>query len=323
MLRDQHNRIANYLRIGVTDRCNLRCRYCMPAEGIDFAHRNDLLSYEEIIRLAHIFSDLGVDKVRLTGGEPFVRKGIDQLLKSLSEIFPKVHITTNATLLEDQIDLLKDINIAGLNISIDSLDRERFFSITRRDDFNIVMKNIHACLDAGTPTKLNVVALKGVNDMEFVDFVRFGIENKVEVRFIEAMPFNEADGNKDVFIAASEIEARIRAVFPQMLKVDKAYASSSDLYLIDHAKVGIIPAYSRSLCGSCNRVRLTPKGEFLTCLYAKSGLNLLSLLRDQSKSDAMIKQSILQSVSGKLKSGFEEEAQREERIFNSMTTIGG
>lgn len=323
MLIDQHNRIANYLRIGVTDRCNLRCRYCMPAEGIDFAHRNDLLSYEEIIRLSHIFSALGVDKVRLTGGEPFVRKGIDSLLKSLADIFPKVHITTNATLLEDQIDLLKSIKLAGLNISIDSLDRERFFGITRRDDFEIVMKNIHACLQAGIPTKLNAVAMKGVNDMELIDFVRFGIEHQVEVRFIEAMPFNEADGNKDVFISAMEMEARIKAVFPQMHKVHKGYASSSDLYMIDDNKVGIIPAYSRSLCGSCNRVRLTPKGEFLTCLYAKSGLNLLELIRDASKSDEDIKDSILRSITGKLKSGFEEEARRSETVFNSMTTIGG
>ncbi len=323
MLLDQYQRIANYLRIGVTDRCNLRCRYCMPEQGIDFAHRNDLLSYEEITRLAQIFRGLGVEKVRLTGGEPFVRKGIDQLIQQLCSIFPKVHITTNATLLDGYIEALKDMGVASLNISIDSLDRERFFSITRRDDYIRVMQNIQACLDAELSIKLNIVVMKGINDMELVDFIEFGMNKGVEVRFIEAMPFNEVDGNKDVFMPCQDIEAHIKANYPSMNILPSDGPSSSNLYQIGAYRFGIIPAYSRSLCGQCNRIRLTPKGEFLTCLYAKKGLNLLELLRNEGYNNDMIREAIVQQVQGKLKSGFDEEAKREERIFNSMTTIGG
>lgn len=321
-LIDTHNRISKYLRIGVTDRCNLRCRYCMPAEGIDFAHREDILSYEEIVRLAKIFADLGVDKVRLTGGEPFVRKDIAVLLRSLSDVFAKVHITTNATLLTDHIQLLKEIEIAGLNISIDSLNRDRFFMITRRDSYDLVMNNILKCIEEGIPTKLNVVTMKGINDMEILDFVRFGIDNGVEVRFIEAMPFNDDDGNRDVYMPASEIASLIAGEFPTLHKL-VADGSSSDKYTIDGKhSIGIIPAYSRTLCSSCDRIRLTPQGELLNCLYAQTGTDLMALVRN-GMDDKNIEQTIIESVFLKKKSGFEEEALISTNAFRSMTTIGG
>ena len=321
-LIDTHNRISKYLRIGVTDRCNLRCRYCMPAEGIDFAHREDILSYEEIVRLAKIFADLGVDKVRLTGGEPFVRKDIAVLLRSLSDVFAKVHITTNATLLTDHIQLLKEIEIAGLNISIDSLNRDRFFMITRRDSYDLVMNNILKCIEEGIPTKLNVVTMKGINDMEILDFVRFGIDNGVEVRFIEAMPFNDDDGNRDVYMPASEIASLIAGEFPTLHKLI-ADGSSSDKYTIDGKhSIGIIPAYSRTLCSSCDRIRLTPQGELLNCLYAQTGTDLMALVRN-GMDDKNIEQTIIESVFLKKKSGFEEEALISTNAFRSMTTIGG
>ena len=321
-LIDTHNRISKYLRIGVTDRCNLRCRYCMPAEGIDFAHREDILSYEEIVRLAKIFADLGVDKVRLTGGEPFVRKDIAVLLRSLSDVFAKVHITTNATLLTDHIQLLKEIEIAGLNISIDSLNRDRFFMITRRDSYDLVMNNILKCIEEGIPTKLNVVTMKGINDMEILDFVRFGIDNGVEVRFIEAMPFNDDDGNRDVYMPASEIASLIAGEFPTLHK-SVADGSSSDKYMIDGKhSIGIIPAYSRTLCSSCDRIRLTPQGELLNCLYAQTGTDLMALVRN-GMDDKNIEQAIIDSVLLKKKSGFEEEALISTNAFRSMTTIGG
>ncbi|MDG1716511.1 MAG: GTP 3',8-cyclase MoaA [Saprospiraceae bacterium] len=322
-LGDTHNRIAKYLRIGVTDRCNLRCRYCMPAEGIDFAHRDDILSYEEIIRLAKVFSDLGVDKVRLTGGEPFMRKDIDVLLRSLSDVFAKVHITTNATLFSDHINLLKEIEISGLNISIDSLDRDRFFMITRRDSYALVMKNILDCIKNGIPTKLNIVVMKGINDMEIIDFVRFGMEHNVEVRFIEAMPFNDDDGNRDVYMPATEIAEMIAGEFPSLQKL-VADGSSSIKYTINGKQtVGIIPAYSRSLCSSCDRIRLTPQGELLNCLYAQTGTNLLAMVRDEKVSDGDIQQAIVDSVILKKRSGLEEEALIDKNAFRSMTTIGG
>ena len=322
-LKDTHNRIAKYLRIGITDRCNLRCRYCMPAEGIDFAHREDILSYEEIIRLAKVFASLGVDKVRLTGGEPFVRKDIGLLLEQLSEVFTKVHITTNATLLADHIDLLRQIKIAGLNISIDTLDRDKFHMITRRDSYDIVMTNILRCIEQGIPTKLNMVVMKGVNDMEILDFVRFGMEHGVEVRFIEAMPFNDDDGNRDVYMSADSIAERIASEYATLHKL-VADGSSSDKYTIEgvHA-VGIIPAYSRSLCGTCDRIRLTPKGELLNCLYAQTGTDLMAMVRDEKVKDLDLEQAIIESVLLKKKSGYEEEALIDKQAFRSMTTIGG
>lgn len=296
----------------------------MPAEGIDFSDRKDLLSYEEIIRLAKIFRKLGVNKVRLTGGEPFVRKDIGQLIESLAAIFPKVHITTNATILEKHIPLLQSINIAGLNISLDSLDANRFFMITRRDSFEEVMSNIRLCLAQNIPIKINMVVMKGVNDMEILDFVQFGIENGIEVRFIEAMPFNEDDGNKAVFLSAADILKFIQSKYPATVLFPEKEASSSNKYLVNGSqKIGIIPAYSRSLCGTCNRIRLTPKGELLNCLYAQTGTQMLPLLRNGNLSDADIEELIVDSVYHKKKNGFEEEALIEGEVFRSMTTIGG
>lgn len=323
-LRDQYNRIADYLRIGVTDRCNLRCRYCMPEKGIDFAHRKDILSYEEIIRLAGIFRDLGVEKVRLTGGEPFVRKDIGILLEKLSELFPRVHITTNATLLKDHIETIKNNEIGGLNISIDSLDRDKFMMITRRDSYDQVLSNILACKEAEIPIKLNVVVMKGINDNEIVDFVGFGIQNEIDVRFIEAMPFNDDDGNRDVFLPASEILKIIREKHPSISEIEKKTPSSSLSYLIENRhRIGIIPAYSRSLCAFCNRIRLTPQGELMTCLYSNKGLDLRTMLRDSKVSDEQLIKAIMNAVHTKKKDGFEEEKLQENDVFRSMTTIGG
>ena len=296
----------------------------MPEEGIDYSENKELLSSDEIVRLTRIFVGLGVNKLRLTGGEPFVRKDIQTLLERLTEVIPNIHITTNATMLDSYFELLKKIKIANLNISIDSLDRDRFFMITRRDAYDKVMNNIIACLAHSISIKLNCVVMKGVNDMEIVDFVKFGIKHNVEVRFIEAMPFNDDDGNKDVFMPATEIFALIMEQWSTAHKLDTLDGSSSDLYEIQGGyRFGIIPSYSRSLCGTCNRIRLTPKGQLMTCLYAQSGPDLKSMLRDTSISDQEIVTCITGAISRKKKSGFEEEAMRQEDVFRSMTTIGG
>lgn len=323
MLTDQYDRIASYLRIGVTDRCNLRCRYCMPEEGIDFASRKDILTYEEITRLCKIFKELGVSKVRLTGGEPFVRNDIESLLRQLTDIFPSVHITTNATLLHDHVDLLRDINISGLNISLDSLDRNRFAMITRRDQFNLVMQNIELCRSHHIPIKINCVVMQGINEMEILEFVNYAIRYDTEVRFIEAMPFNDYDGNKNVFLSAGNIFNIIKEKYPQIKEVYNGSSASLKYEIGNQQVIGIIPAYTRSLCGMCNRIRMTPRGEFLTCLYASSGLDLLSLVRNSQYSDDDISVAIKNAVSNKKASGIDEEEKRENEVFRSMTTIGG
>lgn len=293
----------------------------MPEEGIQFSERNDLLTYEEIVRLANIFKSLGVNKVRLTGGEPFIRKDIDQLLRSLSGIFPNVHITTNATRLD--VQLLKEIGIAGLNISLDSLDKDKFFMITRRDQSETVMANIHKCIDQKLPIKINMVVMRGINDMEINDFIDFGIKHNIIVRFIEAMPFNEGDGNRDVFISAAEILQQIQSKYPNAKKYNDLKPSSAIKYKIGSAKFDIIPAYSRSLCGTCNRIRLTPKGELLNCLYSQKGTELRSVIRDPDISDHQITEIIKESVFHKLKDGYESEKEMTGDTFRSMTTIGG
>jgi len=279
-LIDKHNRTIDYLRIGVTDRCNLRCRYCMPEEGIDFADREDLLSYEEILRLANIFKHLGVSKVRLTGGEP------------------------------------------GLNISLDSLDRDKFLLITRRDLYDKVMGNILACNVANIPIKINMVVMQGVNDMEINDFIAFGIAHDIEVRFIEAMPFNEGDGNKHLYLNADRILESIMGKH-ELHKVVSDQPSASEHFMIGDYRFGIIPAYTRALCGTCNRIRLTPQGELLNCLYSQKGVDLRSVVRTVGISDAEIEAVIRKAVSEKHVDGHAAEQEQVGDIFRSMTTIGG
>ncbi len=296
----------------------------MPEEGIDFSKREDLLSYEEMVRVATIFSELGVTKVRLTGGEPFVRKDISKLLNVLRPLFPSFHITTNASLLHHHFDDLATLDISSLNISLDSLDRNAFLMITRRDNFTEVLANILECVRLGIPVKINMVVMKGVNDHEMVDFIRFGMKHNTEVRFIEAMPFNEDDGNKTVYYDAQAMAATLRDSFSAVDQIPGKQGSSSLSYLIDgNYKCGIIPSYSRSLCGTCNRIRLTPKGELLTCLYAQQGEDLLSAVRNKDYSNNDLKNTIRATILKKKIDGHAEEADRNEEVFRSMTTIGG
>ncbi len=321
MLKDKFNRKADYLRLAVTDRCNLRCRYCMPAEGIDFSARNDLLSYEEIINLARIFKNLGTTKLRLTGGEPFSRKDFPKLLQELATIYDQLYITTNAVLIEKHIDFMIKIGVKGLNISLDTLQKEKFAFITRRDEFDKVMSNILLCKRKGLPLKINAVVMKGINDEEIIDFISFGMEYDIDIRFIEAMPFNETDGNIDQFMDINSIQNVIESKH-EVTKVISEASSSSVQYKIGNYTFSIIPAYSRLLCNSCNRMRLTPKGDFLTCLYAVEGISLRDILRTGA-GESEISEHISKAIFGKKASGIVEENDRPDTIFSSMTTIGG
>jgi len=318
---DTHNRKHTYLRLAVTDRCNLRCRYCMPAEGIDFSARKDLLSFEEIIKLAKVFKDLGTEKLRLTGGEPFSRKDFPNLLQELASIYDQLYITTNAVLIEKHIDFMIKIGVKGLNISLDTLQKEKFAFITRRDEFEKVISNILLCKEQGLPVKINAVVMKGINDDEILDFIAFGQKHDIDIRFIEAMPFNEDDGNIDQFMDIHSILEVIAAKHDVTKKVAEA-SSSSVQYKIDNYHFSIIPAYSRLLCQSCNRMRLTPKGDFLTCLYAVEGISLRDILRSGA-TNTEIQEQISKAILGKKESGIVEEKERPDTIFSSMTTIGG
>ncbi|PHI18898.1 GTP 3',8-cyclase MoaA [Lewinellaceae bacterium SD302] len=325
MLSDRFQRKHTYLRLAVTDRCNLRCRYCMPAEGINFAPRQELLTYEEMLRLTGVLKRYGLKKVRLTGGEPLARRGVETLLRGLATQGLSIHLTTNAILLQPFIGLFQDIHVAGLNISLDTLQPERFKTITRRDEFSATWKNLLAALEAGLPVKINCVFMRGVNDDELVDFARLTQHYPIDVRFIEAMPFNAGDGNQDVYISAADIHARLLAALPNLKSAETNFHSATDRYTVPDwpGGIGIIPAYSRSRCGSCNRIRLTPQGELLNCLYATDGLQLRSILRAGGSDEDLI-HLINEYLGTKAING--HEAERLAGLngrFASMTTIGG
>ena len=196
MLVDNHGREINYLRLAVTDRCNLRCFYCMPENGIKYVNRKDLLSYEEMHRLVRVMGDQGISKVRITGGEPFVRKGMLEFLESISTLdtINDIHITTNGTFTHDYIPKLEEIGIKSINLSLDSLDKQRFFNITRRDEFDTVFKTLEMLIDSRIDVKINMVVMEGRNIEDILPMIELTKDRNVSVRFIEEMPFNGTQG---------------------------------------------------------------------------------------------------------------------------------
>ena len=324
MLSDQHGRKITYLRLAVTDRCNLRCRYCMPEEGIDFAPKGALLDYDEILHLCSVLGELGITKVRLTGGEPLVRRDLPVLVRGLADIFPRLAMTTNGVLLPKYIDELEAAGLRHYNLSLDTLCPERFHRITRRDNFGETRLALEEMLQRGYPVKINAVVMRGVNDDELLDFVELTRENKLGVRFIEAMPFNDDDGNHDVFLSYRDMLDRIRAGYPGLEQSGAAGGSAVNFRVPGYrGHVGIIPAYSRSLCGTCDRLRVTPKGTLLNCLYSTKGLELLPLLRAGIGREEL-GELIQAFVWGKHATGHDTEREEQQgNIFASMTSIGG
>lgn len=324
-LFDNHGRQSTYLRLAVTDRCNLRCRYCMPAEGINFSPKDELLTFEEILYLSDVLAELGVTKVRLTGGEPLSRRGLPDLVHGLSKRFAELAMTTNGILLPRHLDELMGDGLTNYNLSLDTLRPDRFFAITRRDDFDGTWQALELLLKKGAKTKINVVVLKGTNDDELADFVALTQDNRLDVRFIEAMPFNDDDGNHHLFLSAADMLSRIQETYPNIVPEDGEAHASALRYRVPGfvGGVGIIPAYSRSLCGSCNRLRLTPKGTLLNCLYSTKGLELRPLLRAGASAQDLT-DLIVDFVKGKHKTGHEtERLEQQSGIFASMTSIGG
>lgn len=297
----------------------------MPAEGIDFAPRSELLTFEEILHLSEVLAELGVNKVRLTGGEPLSRKGLPDLVHGLGKIFPQLAMTTNGILLPDHLDGLIADGLNNYNLSLDTLRPDRFFAVTRRDEFDGTWRALELLLKRGVRTKINVVVLKGTNDDELLDFVELTRNHKLDVRFIEAMPFNDGDGNHHLYLSAADMLNRIQAAYPTLSPATDDPHASTLRYCVPgyQGGVGIIPAYSRSLCGSCNRLRLTPKGTLLNCLYSTQGLELRPLLRAGATADDLTG-LIVDFVKGKHRDGHEtERLEQVNGVFASMTSIGG
>jgi cyclic pyranopterin phosphate synthase len=314
----------NYLRLAVTDRCNLRCQYCMPAEGIPLNGRDHILHFEEMEQLIQIFQDLGVNKLRITGGEPFVRKGLLEFLKRVSKFegINSINITTNAVFIGDIISDLEQLKIGSLNISLDSLQKDGFFRITRRDEFEIVMENIDRAIKSTIPVKLNMVVLAGINDNEILSFTRLAKDNLIEVRFIEQMPFNGGPASESI-INADQILDTLRQQFPLLDEQSLPNSTARIFYNPGYkGTIGIIAGYSRTFCSSCTRLRITPEGMLKTCLYDHGAVNLKEMLRS-GKTDIQIKDAIIMAVQNRAKDGFESQERSSQDSNLSMAQIGG
>jgi cyclic pyranopterin phosphate synthase len=323
-LTDKFGRTLTYLRLAVTERCNLRCTYCMPESGIQLQPKDQILTYEELLRLVDILIHMGVKKIRVTGGEPMIRKGIIPFLRNLSSRSGKIdlHMTSNGFWSQEQLDIVSSLNLAGVNLSLDTLQPERFKQITRRDAFERVWKTLSTLLDHSIPLKINSVIQRGVNDDEIVALSKLAETHALDIRFIEEMPFNGGVSTQEP-MSATEINAILASAYPSLKKVSPP-GSIATLYDISGFKgrVGIIAGYSRTFCDACSRLRITATGRLKSCLYEGGGFDLRSLLRDQH-SDESIAQAIAQVVQEKARDGFEAEADTKTGINASMSTIGG
>jgi GTP 3',8-cyclase len=289
MLLDAHHRPVKDLRISVTDRCNFRCTYCMPFEEYSaWIERKELLTYEEITRVAAIFLGLGADKIRLTGGEPLVRKGLEELIASLAALpgLRDLCLTTNGALLTEKAEALKTAGLKRLNVSLDSLDAERFKKLTQRGDLKKVLEGLEAARRAGFERiKINAVIERGVNDDEILPLVEFARARRFAVRFIEYMDVGNANGwTMDRVVPKKEIVERIAARYPLENKGrEEGSAPSVDYRFADGAgDVGVIASVTEPFCGDCTRARLTADGKLVTCLFSQQGHDLKNLIRGGS-----------------------------------------
>ena len=300
-LVDGFGRVVRDLRISVTDRCNFRCTYCMPAEGMTWLDRAEVLTYEEIERIARICVErFGVDSLRLTGGEPTVRAHLPQLISRLAGLRladgrkPDLALTTNGATLRNIAAELRDAGLDRVNVSLDSLRRDRFLAMTRRDELENVLAGIREAQTVGfDPVKVNAVVERGANDDEIVDMARYGRDNNVEVRFIEFMPLDATnEWERAKVVTQDEIVGTIAEVFP-LEPVPARGAAPADRwrYLDGGGTVGVIPSVSHPFCGDCDRVRLTSDGQFRTCLFATDETDLKSILRS-GRDDAAIDNEI-------------------------------
>ena len=338
VLVDPFGRTIRDLRISVTDRCNFRCTYCMPAEGMQWVPRSEVLSFEEIERLARIFVErFEVDGLRLTGGEPTVRAHLPVLVSKLAQLRvpedssspfagkkPDLSITTNGATFRLVAHELHDAGLDRVNVSLDTLRADRFIEITRRDELARVLDGIEAAKEVGfEPVKINVVVQRGVNDDEIIDLARFGRDHGVEVRFIEFMPL-DATGHwmSEHVVSQDEIVATINEVFP-LEQVAARGAAPADRwrYLDGAGLIGVIPTVTKPFCGDCDRVRLTADGQFRTCLFATDEFDMRRLLRDGADDDAIA--SAIRRAVGTKWAGHQINQITFVRPRRSMSQIGG
>lgn len=334
-MKDVWGRELTYLRLAITDRCNLRCNYCMPAQGIELSPKRDLLSFEEYIKIVKNSVSLGVNKVRITGGEPLVRKDVLSFFRQLSQIegLKSWNLTTNGVLLDRFLPDLEKLGIDSVNLSMDSLQEDRFHAITRRHDFKQVKSSLYTLIDSPVRLKLNVVLMADQNTDEIKDFIELSRLHDLELRFIEEMPFNGGSlkASKTPW-SAKDIVDEIYRLYPNVEELGRGVSETSFNYRLAGSKgsFGVIPAFTRSICNDCNRIRITAKGELKNCLYDKGVYDFKRILRDANLSsvekDIMIREELNRLVKLKPKDGFEAaEAASNNSVGyrKSMSHIGG
>lgn len=326
MLLDNHNRPLSYLRLAVTDRCNLRCSYCMPEHGLEWLSRSALLSYEEMLRLCRVLVDMGITKIRITGGEPFVRKDLIKFLEKLAAIpgLQELAVTTNGVATAPFIPALKELGIRSVNLSLDTLDRATFFEISRRDELPAVLQTLEMLLRLDFRVKINAVVMSGKNVAELTKLAELARNQPVDVRFIEEMPFNGGDHQAlKPTLDHIRILDILRQEWPDIEPEQAIPAATASHYHIPGfaGKIGIIAAWTRNFCGTCNRIRVTPQGMLKTCLYGKGELDIRALLRTDTD-DGQLRAALLAAFRRRHKDGWA--AERENGgASESMAMIGG
>lgn len=299
----------------------------MPAHGTDLIPKDELLSFEEMERLLRLVCAMGITKVRITGGEPFVRRDLIKFLWRIHRLPKELHITTNGLWSAEYVPEFKAMGVKGVNLSLDTLDRERFHRMTRRDELHKVMETFHALLHAEIPVKLNAVVMNGLNDIDIVPLAELTKDLAIDVRFIEEMPFNGEGSSEPVLVwDYKKILSVLKACYPDLQKLDDAPHATAMEYKIPGYKgtVGVIAAFSRTFCGTCNRIRVTARGMLKTCLYDDGVLDIKSLMRGGASDDELCR-ALLEAFNNRPKNGFEAEARRRNfaPVSESMSTIGG
>lgn len=287
LLRDNFDRVARKLRISVTDKCNMKCIYCMPQHNIKWFEDKEILSFQEIVRITSIFADLGINKIRITGGEPLLRPCLENLITDLKKIskIKTISMTTNGMLLEEKIDQLSSAGITSLNISLDTFSEERFKTLNGISNLNRVIKGIQKARDLGLKIKINTVVIRNWNDDEIINFAKFARDYNVLLRFIEFMPLDGTGiWNNDLVVSKNEIINKISSNFMDIFPLkDSNYQCSDPETIYNFAdgkgKIGFISSITEPFCNNCDRVRLTSDGKFLTCLFDQKGYDLKSLIR--------------------------------------------
>jgi len=328
-MQDNHGRAHNYLRISITEHCNLRCTYCMPAEGIELTPKPLLMTADEILTIAHTFVKLGVTKIRLTGGEPLVRKDAKTIIERLGKLGVELTLTTNGILAHDFIDTFKEAGITNLNVSIDSLQKNKFNQITRRNYFEKLIENINLLDANGFQVKLNVVVIKGFNDNEIIDFIELTKERNIQIRFIEFMPFDGNQWNKEKLVSYAEILQQVNDFYTAE-KVQRTQDKPNDTaknHKIEsyRGSFSVISSVTNPFCSTCNRIRLTADGKLKNCLFSNTETSLLDTLRAGKSIEPLIFETI--QSKHRMRGGMDNDAKfQNPELFSqnrSMIKIGG